>query len=67
MIDIVKNANLEKTEFAVYEKLVEKEPIRPSHYPIHKVFYACAEYLLGCPYGKRCFGYELAGVMNVLS
>ena len=38
MIDIVKNANLEKTEFAVYEKLVEQEPIRPSHYPIHKVF-----------------------------
>lgn len=38
MIDILKNANLEKTEFAVYEKLVEKEPIRSSYYPIHKIF-----------------------------
>lgn len=38
MIDILKNANLEKTEFAVYEKLVEGEPIRSGQYPIHKIF-----------------------------
>ena len=37
VISLLKNANLEKTEFAVYRKLVEKEPVNYRSYPIHKV------------------------------
>ena len=38
LIDILKNANLEKTEFAVYAKLRENEPIHCQLYTIHKIF-----------------------------
>ena len=38
VIDILKNSNLEKTEFAVYAKLLEEVPVSYESYPIHKVF-----------------------------
>ena len=38
VIDILKNANLEKTEFSVYAKLLEKEPVSYRPYSIHKIF-----------------------------
>ena len=38
LIDILKNANLEKTEFSVYAKLWENEPIHCQSYAIHKIF-----------------------------
>ena len=38
VIDLLKNANLEKTEFAVYAKLREQEPVNRQLYPIHKIF-----------------------------
>ena len=37
VINILKNANLEKTEFAVYAKFLEKEPASLNSHPIHKI------------------------------
>ena len=38
VINILKNANLEKTEFAVYAKFLEQEPANFNSHPIHKIF-----------------------------
>ena len=38
VISVLKNANLEKTEFSVYAKLHEQESVSLRSYPIHKVF-----------------------------
>ena len=38
VIDLLKNANLEKTEYAGYKKLLEQDPIDRRYYPIHKIF-----------------------------
>lgn len=37
VINILKNANLEKTEFAVYTKFLEQEPANFNSHPIHKI------------------------------
>ena len=38
IVDILKTVNLEKTEFSVYAKLFDGEPVRRRSYPIHRIF-----------------------------
>ena len=38
VISLLKNANLEKSEFAVYRKLREDEPVGIRRFPVHRVF-----------------------------
>lgn len=38
VISLLKNANLEKSEFAVYRKLREEEPVGIRRFPVHRVF-----------------------------
>ena len=38
VIDLLKNANLEKTEYAGYMKLLEQDPVDCRFYAIHKIF-----------------------------
>ena len=54
VIDLLKNANLEKTEIDVYAKLQEQEPVNRQLYHTHKIFMSPAyrysariEHLLG--------------------
>ena len=38
VVSLLKNANLEKSEFAVYRKLREEEPVAVRKFPVHRVF-----------------------------